>query len=447
MALAIGIIIGLALGALAAFAVFSRRTGTQQAALAAEHANATVAKEEVERLRAEAEGLRATASKAEADVATQRARAEALETSRLEDRSAFDEQIKTATNEVIAQGSARLTELAAERFKGEVDPIKVILERYEVQLRELETKRERAYTSMDEHLKRLTVSEESLRRETAALVTALRSPQTRGLWGEQQLRRVVEYAGMLEHCDFDEQVSSTTEDGRQRPDLVVHMPDGANLIVDSKVPLDAYLRIVEAQDDATRKAEAKEHARQLRNHIDALAKKDYSALHGTESTGFVVCFVPGEALVTTAFEADPDLFDHAMKKNVLISGPVNLIALLKTVNVGWRHESLAKEAAAIHDAGLTLHRYLKTFAEHLGKVGKGINSAAEHYNKAISSMESRLLPASRTFENLKLVDQAVESPELVDRHAVDISRPELQSAEEPGGLHLLEPPTPNVDEA
>ena len=447
MALAIGIIIGVALGALAVFAVLTKRTGAQQAALATERASASAAKDEVERLRGETESLRTNVSKAEAEAASQRARVEALEVARLEDRSTFDEQIKTATNEVIAQGSARLTELAAERFKGEVDPLKVVLERYEVQLRDLETKRERAYSSVDDHLKRLTASEESLRRETAALVTALRSPQTRGLWGEQQLRRVVEYAGMLEHCDFNEQVSSTTEDGRQRPDLVVHMPDGANLIVDSKVPLDAYLRIVEADDDATRKAEAKEHARQLRSHIDALAKKDYSALHGTESTGFVVCFVPGEALVTTAFEADPELFDHAMKKNVLISGPVNLIALLKTVNVGWRHESLAKEAAAIHDAGLTLHRYLKTFAEHLGKVGKGINAAAENYNKAIGSMESRLLPASRAFENLKLVDQAVEAPERVDHHAVEISRPELLGAEQPEGLHLLEPPVPNADEA
>lgn len=447
MGLAIGIIIGLALGALAVFAVLSRRAGAQQAALAAERTGTAMANEEIDRLRGEVDVLRAAASQAHVEAAAQRARVEAVEAARAEDRSAFDEQVKAATHEVIAKGSARLTELAAERFKGEVDPIKIVLERYEVQLRELETKRERAYTSMDDHLKRLTESEESLRRETAALVTALRSPQTRGLWGEQQLRRVVEYAGMLEHCDFDEQVSSATEDGLLRPDLVVHMPDGANLIVDSKVPLDAYLRIVEAQDDATRKVQAKEHARQLRNHVDALAKKDYSALHGTESTGFVVCFVPGEALVTTAFEADPDLFDHAMKKNVLISGPVNLIALLKTVNVGWRHESLAKEAAAIHEAGLTLHKYLKTFAEHLGRVGKGINSAAEHYNKAISSMESRLLPASRAFEQLKLVDTAVESPELVDRHAVDISRPELQSAHEPEGLHLLEPPTSQVDEA
>ena len=431
MSLAIGIIIGLVVGALGVFAAFSRRTGAQQASIEASQA-------EVERMRAEAEGLRTAQQAAQAEAAAYRATAESLQVSREEDKVQFEERISTATNEVIAQGSRRLTELATERFKTEVDPIKELLERYETQVRDLEKKRELAYSSMDEHLKRLTDSEDRLRKETANLVTALRTPQTRGAWGESQLRRVVEFAGMLQHCDFVEQFSSNTDEGRLRPDMVVHMPDGARLIVDSKVPLDAYLRVVEAEDEATRRSEGREHARQLRNHVDALAKKDYSALLGSANTDFVVCFIPGEALVTAAFEADPGLLDHALSKNVLISGPVNLIALLKTVNLGWRHESLATSAAAIHDAGRLLHDRLGTFADHLGKVGNSLNSAVNSYNKAVGSMETRLLPASRAFEDLKLVTEAVASPPLVDNHAAGITRPELIALDETAALHLLE---------
>jgi DNA recombination protein RmuC len=206
MSLAIGIIIGLVVGALGVFAAFSRRTGAQQASIEASQA-------EVERMRAEGEGLRTAQQAAQAEAAAYRATAESLQVSREEDKVQFEERISTATNEVIAQGSRRLTELATERFKTEVDPIKELLERYETQVRDLEKKRELAYSSMDEHLKRLTDSEDRLRKETANLVTALRTPQTRGAWGESQLRRVVEFAGMLQHCDFVEQFSSNTDEG------------------------------------------------------------------------------------------------------------------------------------------------------------------------------------------------------------------------------------------
>jgi DNA recombination protein RmuC len=429
----IGIVLGLAVGVLAAAARFSRRHGAQQAALESAQLAA-------ERQAAEVAQLRDAQQAATAEAAAQRALVASLEQARHEDREQFEERIASATHEVVAKGSERLAALATERFKTEVDPIKELLERYERSVHDLERKRELAYREVDDHLKRLTESEERLRLETSQLVTALRMPQTRGAWGEIQLRRLVEYAGMLEHCDFSEQVTSSTDEGRQRPDMVVRMPDGAQLIVDSKVPLDAYLRMVEAVDEDAKRAHAKEHARQLRNHIDALSKKDYASLLGTSSTGFVVCFVPGEPLVAAAFEAEPELIEYAFSRNVLVSGPVNLIALLKTVHLGWRHEALASSAAEVHEAGRTLHDRLSTFAGHLGKVGSSLNTAVRHYNTAVGSLESRLLPASRTFAEHQLVSEPVEAPDAVEEVARGLTRLGLSEADEPAGLHLLEAP-------
>jgi len=459
MAIGIGAAIGVLLGGLVAWAIFASRAGAQRAALEAARAEAAGLLAERDALRVEREEDRTT-------VASLQATNEALVAARAEDQGRLAETIATVTNEVVAKGTARLTELAAERFETattsleqnmalrderfqrQVDPLKELLDRYTLSVNQLELKREGAYEKVTQHLEQLKVSEANLQKQTANLVTALRSPNTRGRWGELQLQRVVEMAGMVEHCDFFQQDSTTTDDGVQRPDMRISLPDGAQIIVDSKVPLDAYLRYIEAEDDESRKAHLKDHARQLRTHVDTLAKKAYWKQFEPNSPEFVVCFVPGEALLAAAFEADPTLIDQAMNNRVLLTGPTNLIALLKTVGLGWRHEALADNARDIQAAGRELYERLSTFAAHLAKVGRSLNSSVASYNQAVGSLESRVLPSARRFDRLgALGDGAadLESPAPIDGMARSVEAPELSesTAIDPGvggaELHLVDP--------
>jgi DNA recombination protein RmuC len=253
-----------------------------------------------------------------------------------------------------------------------------------------------------------------LQRETRSLSTALRKPQVRGQWGELHLRRAVELAGMVDRCDFTEQVR--LDDGARRPDLVVHLAGGRQVVVDSKVPLDAFLDAAAAVDDAVREAALQRHARQLRRHVDQLAAKAYwRSLE--ETPEFVVLFVPAESFLSAALETDPSLLDDAASKQVVLATPTTLIALLRTVAHGWRHEVLADRAREIQQLGRDLHERLGTLGGHLDSVGRSLNAAVGHYNSAVGSLESRVLVAARRFNDLSVVSEELPSPRQVDAAA------------------------------
>lgn len=274
------------------------------------------------------------------------------------------------------------------------------LARYEVHVRDLEAKREEAYGGLKTHLARLADSSLGLEREARNLVTALRtSSQVRGRWGEVALHRVVELAGMVEHCDYGEQVSVQAEDGRLRPDLVVHLPNGRQVIVDAKVPLTAYLDALAADSDEDRQAALLRHAQQVRQHMSALAAKAYWD-EFAQSADFVVMFIPGESFVAAAAHADGSLIEDGMAKRVVVATPTTLIALLRAMHYGWRQEQLTKNAERIRDLGNVLYERLRKFLEHFERVGVSLGRAVNAYNDAVGSLEARVMPPAREFRKL-----------------------------------------------
>ncbi|WP_299052377.1 DNA recombination protein RmuC [uncultured Nocardioides sp.] len=254
-------------------------------------------------------------------------------------------------------------------------------------------------------------STEALRRETGALSTALRRPQVRGRWGELHLRRTVELAGLVDRCDFTEQVR--LDDGTLRPDLVVRLAGGRSVVVDAKVALDAFLDAGEADDPEEVAAHLRRHARQLRTHVDSLSGKAYWRSL-PESTDFVVLFVPAEAVLSAALETDRDLLEHAASRHVVLASPTTLIALLRTVAQGWRHQALSDQAAEVQRLGRELHERLATMSEHLDKVGRSLTSTVAAWNSAVGSLEGRVLVTARKFNDLGVTDDPLEGPRQVE---------------------------------
>jgi len=323
--------------------------------------------------------------------------------------SKMREAFTALASEALKDNSEALSRQARSNLKSLVDPLKENLTSLDGYVRELERARKGAYESLKQQLSQLDATHARLQKTTTTLSQALKSPTVRGRWGELQLRRVVEMAGMVSHVSFDEQTS--TESGR--PDMIAYLPNGGILPIDSKVPLKSYLAAMEETDDQQRKAHLAKHAKDMRERVKELARKQYWDQFD-ETPDFVVMFIPNEACLGTAFENDPDLLEYAIDKKVLISSPVNLIALLRAVAYGWQQHQITKNALKIAREGQELYNRLERFIDRLTDVGKYLKKSVEGYNRALGSLDKRLIPAVRRFQEMGLSTTQLDAPPKIE---------------------------------
>jgi DNA recombination protein RmuC len=368
---------------------------------------------------------------------------------RLRAHGQLSDTFKALSADVLSSSMTQLTEMARVQLqsaqvqtKGELDqrqraveqlvaPLKEQLGRVDQQLVKLDQERRESRGRLEGQLRTLNETGEKLRSETGALVTALRKPNARGQWGQMQLRNVVELAGMVKHCDFLEQASLPGDESALRPDLVVRMPGGKQVLVDAKAPLQGVLDAYEARDEDERQRHLRDHARLLRKHVKALSDKAYwDQLDATPD--FVVMFLPGEHLYSAALEADPALIEDAMARRVLIATPTTLLAMLHAVAYGWQQERVAESAQAISDLGRELHGRLSRLSDLLQTLGSRLNSAVRAYNETVGSYEARVLPSARRFAEHGAASAASELPRLepVTTAARSVQTAEPESADE-----------------
>jgi DNA recombination protein RmuC len=432
-AVVVGVAIGVVVGWLLALA---RSRTALEAAIREAETSATAAlsetiavRKELESRKLETEGLRANLRGVENANAALDARADEMR-QRFEEqqrlladaerkltdtfRSLAADVLKTTNESFLTLAGERLNSVQKEAsadlearqkaIEGIVAPVKETLETLDGQIRAIENVRSAAYGSLSEQVKSLLESQTQLRSETANLVKALRAPVVRGRWGEIQLKRVVEMAGMIEHCDFFQQGSVTTDDGRLRPDMVVRLPGNKNIVVDAKAPLQAYLEALEAPTDEIRAMKLKEHAGQVRIHTAKLSAKGYWE-HLQPTPEFVVLFLPGETFFSAALEQDPSLIELGVSQRVILATPTTLIALLRAVSYGWRQELVAENAQKISDLGQELYERIATMVEHLATLRSSLNTSITSFNRTVGALQERVLPSVRKFKELGIASK------------------------------------------
>lgn len=341
-------------------------------------------------------------------------------------RQQLSETFSQLSNQALQHNSSEFLKLAQENLKqfqiqahNELEkkeksienllkPVREALDKTELQIRHIEKERKEAYGSLSKHLETMNQQQQQLHQETRNLVQALRRPEVRGQWGEITLKRLAELAGMVEHCDFFEQEQTNTSEGAIRPDMIVRMPDRREIIVDAKTPLDAYLSAIETTDDKERAEHLRRHARKVKERVKELASKAYWNQFAN-TPDFIVLFIPGDQFLSAALEQEPGILEDALRQKVILSTPTSLVALLRAVAYGWRQEVLAKNADEIRNLGEDMYNRLSTFTEHLSKLGNTLNSSVSHYNSAVSSFDSRVLPGARKF-----VEMGVQSKKDID---------------------------------
>ncbi len=431
--LTVAIIIALTIGAVVGWLIASRKA-----------ASATARAEQVMSERDEARRdfatLREKLSVAEQEKAAALARNAEMEKHVAEQKKILDEAQEKLTNtfkslaaDTLQNANKSFLDLANEKFaklksdsesdlkarekavENLVNPLSETLKKYQEETKALAQKRSEEMGSVGEQLKSLAEANTVLQKETGNLVNALKRPQVRGRWGEIALKRTAELAGMSDHCDFYEQVSVDTDDGRLRPDMIVKLPAGRDVIVDSKVSLAGYLEALETTDETARKDALKRHAAQVSRHVDQLSSKQYWAQFD-HSPEFVVLFMPGESFLAAAAEVDPSLIENALIKKVIIATPSTLIALLRAIAYGWRQQQLTENARKISLLGQDLYDRMAVLAKHLGRIGGSLGKSVESYNQAVSSFETRVMPSARRFKELGISDKKeINEIEQVDK--------------------------------
>ncbi|MBK9520877.1 MAG: DNA recombination protein RmuC [Rhodocyclaceae bacterium] len=427
---------GLAIGGAMVWFALSARVRDMQQRLTIGNEQLTALRDEKSALAIRCATLQTELEKDQALFAERQATLEAA-------RESFADAFKVISTDALAKNNQSFLELAKASLeaqqavaRGELEkrqqaigelvaPVKLTLEKFDIQIQSIEKSRVDAYATLTEQVRAMAEAQVALRAETGNLVKALRAPQTRGRWGELQLKRVVEMAGMLDHCDFYEQSNVTTEDGRLRPDMIVRLPGGKNIVVDAKAPLAAYLEALEATDEEEKKRKLLDHARQVRDHLKKLGQKSYWEQF-QPSPDFVVLFLPGETFYSAALEADPSLIEAGVDAKVILATPTTLIALLRAVAYGWTQQALTENAERISALGRELYERIAVLTDHWAGVGKNLQDAVSAYNKSVASMEQRVLVTARKFRDLKV---APEGKEIRDLGPVELLPRELQAEE------------------